>query len=83
MRAGENWKGEPFPPHVATFYVSGCIKKIYLSVLFWFFFLVQYIVAVSAFAQSFLNSIKGTDDASKILSNDGACPICDQVLSKR
>ncbi|CAK9324340.1 unnamed protein product [Citrullus colocynthis] len=23
-----------------------------------------------------------TDDASKILSNDGACPICDQVLSK-
>ncbi|GFQ06411.1 E3 ubiquitin-protein ligase ccnb1ip1 homolog [Phtheirospermum japonicum] len=25
---------------------------------------------------------KGTEDASKILSNDGACPICDQVLSK-
>ncbi|CAN6933099.1 unnamed protein product, partial [Brassica oleracea] len=24
----------------------------------------------------------GTEDASKILSNDGACPICDQVLSK-
>ncbi|KAG7956962.1 hypothetical protein I3843_11G151600 [Carya illinoinensis] len=23
-----------------------------------------------------------TDDASKILGNDGACPICDQVLSK-
>lgn len=23
-----------------------------------------------------------TDDANKILSNDGACPICDQVLSK-
>ncbi|MCL7026042.1 hypothetical protein MKW94_023987, partial [Papaver nudicaule] len=23
-----------------------------------------------------------TDDASKLLSNDGACPICDQVLSK-
>uniref|UniRef100_M4FAL2 RING-type domain-containing protein n=1 Tax=Brassica campestris TaxID=3711 RepID=M4FAL2_BRACM len=23
-----------------------------------------------------------TEDASKILSNDGACPICDQVLSK-
>jgi len=27
--------------------------------------------------------LKGTDDANKILSNDGACPICDQVLSKR
>ncbi|RDX66803.1 E3 ubiquitin-protein ligase CCNB1IP1-like protein, partial [Mucuna pruriens] len=26
--------------------------------------------------------LKGTDDANKILSNDGACPICDQVLSK-
>ncbi|XP_062087276.1 E3 ubiquitin-protein ligase CCNB1IP1 homolog isoform X5 [Humulus lupulus] len=26
--------------------------------------------------------LKGTEDASKILSNDGACPICDQVLSK-
>lgn len=26
---------------------------------------------------------EGTEDASKILSNDGACPICDQVLSKR
>ncbi|KAJ8423450.1 hypothetical protein Cgig2_009352 [Carnegiea gigantea] len=25
---------------------------------------------------------QGTEDASKILSNDGACPICDQVLSK-
>ncbi|KAJ0452857.1 putative transcription factor C2H2 family [Helianthus annuus] len=25
---------------------------------------------------------KGNEDASKILSNDGACPICDQVLSK-
>ena len=25
----------------------------------------------------------GTEDAKKILSNDGACPICDQVLSKR
>ncbi|VAI57159.1 unnamed protein product [Triticum turgidum subsp. durum] len=24
-----------------------------------------------------------TEDAKKILSNDGACPICDQVLSKR
>ncbi|XP_047095537.1 E3 ubiquitin-protein ligase CCNB1IP1 homolog [Lolium rigidum] len=23
-----------------------------------------------------------TEDAKKILSNDGACPICDQVLSK-
>ncbi|XP_004516257.1 E3 ubiquitin-protein ligase CCNB1IP1 homolog isoform X2 [Cicer arietinum] len=23
-----------------------------------------------------------TDDANKILSNDGACPVCDQVLSK-
>ncbi|XP_023553109.1 uncharacterized protein LOC111810612 isoform X1 [Cucurbita pepo subsp. pepo] len=23
-----------------------------------------------------------TEDATKILSNDGACPICDQVLSK-
>lgn len=26
---------------------------------------------------------KGPEDANKILSNDGACPICDQVLSKR
>lgn len=26
---------------------------------------------------------KGTEDASKILSGDAACPICDQVLSKR
>ncbi|WOL08221.1 E3 ubiquitin-protein ligase [Canna indica] len=25
---------------------------------------------------------KGNEDASKILSNDAACPICDQVLSK-
>nr|KAJ0197740.1 hypothetical protein LSAT_V11C700382080 [Lactuca sativa] len=25
---------------------------------------------------------KGHEDASKILSNDAACPICDQVLSK-
>ncbi|KAF2581498.1 hypothetical protein F2Q68_00003351 [Brassica cretica] len=24
-----------------------------------------------------------TEDANKILSNDGACPICEQVLSKR
>ncbi|KAK8648282.1 hypothetical protein V6N13_129040 [Hibiscus sabdariffa] len=23
------------------------------------------------------------EDASKILSNDAACPVCDQVLSKR
>jgi len=30
-----------------------------------------------------LTQLKGTDDANKILSNDGACPICDQVLSKR
>ncbi|KAG5006655.1 hypothetical protein JHK85_025197 [Glycine max] len=29
-----------------------------------------------------LTQLKGTDDANKILSNDGACPICDQVLSK-
>jgi hypothetical protein len=27
-------------------------------------------------------SCAGTEDAKKILSNDGACPICDQVLSK-
>ena len=27
--------------------------------------------------------LAGTEDAKKILSNDGACPICDQVLSKR
>ncbi|XVF87986.1 hypothetical protein PTKIN_Ptkin19aG0012600 [Pterospermum kingtungense] len=26
--------------------------------------------------------VEGTEDASKILSNDAACPICDQVLSK-
>lgn len=26
---------------------------------------------------------KGPEDANKILSSDGACPICDQVLSKR
>ena len=26
---------------------------------------------------------EGTEDASKILSNAGACPVCDQVLSKR
>jgi len=26
--------------------------------------------------------LAGTEDAKKILSNDGACPICDQVLSK-
>ncbi|KAF7112661.1 hypothetical protein RHSIM_RhsimUnG0206700 [Rhododendron simsii] len=38
---------------------------------------------VGAFAQDFLNSVKGTEDANKILSNDAACPICDQVLSKR
>ncbi|KAG0514701.1 hypothetical protein BDA96_10G215900 [Sorghum bicolor] len=25
----------------------------------------------------------GTEDVKKILSNDGTCPICDQVLSKR
>ncbi|CAG7896497.1 unnamed protein product [Brassica rapa] len=25
---------------------------------------------------------EGTEDANKILSNDGACPICEQVLSK-
>lgn len=30
-----------------------------------------------------LISSKGPEDANKILSNDGACPICDQVLSKR
>ncbi|KAJ1380631.1 putative E3 ubiquitin-protein ligase [Sesbania bispinosa] len=30
-----------------------------------------------------LKLLKGTDDANKILSNDGACPVCDQVLSKR
>ncbi|KAK6934135.1 hypothetical protein RJ641_034290, partial [Dillenia turbinata] len=29
-----------------------------------------------------LNPLKGTKDANKILSNDAACPICDQVLSK-
>ncbi|PSS05928.1 E3 ubiquitin-protein like [Actinidia chinensis var. chinensis] len=27
-------------------------------------------------------SLKGTEDAGKILSNDAACPVCDQVLSK-
>ncbi|KAF8648256.1 hypothetical protein HU200_064828 [Digitaria exilis] len=26
--------------------------------------------------------LSGTEDAKKILSNDGACPVCDQVLSK-
>ncbi|XP_066329930.1 E3 ubiquitin-protein ligase CCNB1IP1 homolog isoform X3 [Miscanthus floridulus] len=26
--------------------------------------------------------LSGADDAKKILNNDGACPICDQVLSK-
>ncbi|GFZ05062.1 RING/U-box superfamily protein [Actinidia rufa] len=26
--------------------------------------------------------IEGTEDAGKILSNDAACPVCDQVLSK-
>nr|GMD38291.1 E3 ubiquitin-protein ligase CCNB1IP1 homolog isoform X1 [Ipomoea batatas] len=26
---------------------------------------------------------RGTEDARKILSNDAACPICDQALSKR
>ncbi|THU45289.1 hypothetical protein C4D60_Mb02t16250 [Musa balbisiana] len=26
---------------------------------------------------------KGTEDANKIISNDAACPVCDQVLSKR
>ncbi|RZC46756.1 hypothetical protein C5167_039701 [Papaver somniferum] len=31
---------------------------------------------------NFLLENTGTDDAGKILSNDGACPICDQVLSK-
>ncbi|XP_058100988.1 E3 ubiquitin-protein ligase CCNB1IP1 homolog isoform X4 [Magnolia sinica] len=30
----------------------------------------------------FLNRRIGTEDASKILSSDAACPICDQVLSK-
>ncbi|GKD23373.1 hypothetical protein Tco_1225076, partial [Tanacetum coccineum] len=29
-----------------------------------------------------LMGLKGNEDASKILSNDAACPICDQVLSK-
>ncbi|XVF18490.1 hypothetical protein REPUB_Repub11eG0026200 [Reevesia pubescens] len=34
--------------------------------------------------QRFLDIVKiGTEDASKIISNDAACPICDQVLSKR
>lgn len=28
-------------------------------------------------------SFEGTEDAGKILSNDGSCPICDQVLSRR
>ena len=28
-------------------------------------------------------ALKGTEDAGKILSNDAACPICDQLLSKR
>ena len=30
-----------------------------------------------------LMGLKGNEDASKILSNDAACPICDQVLYKR
>lgn len=30
-----------------------------------------------------LTILIGMSDASKILSNDAACPICDQVLSKR
>lgn len=30
-----------------------------------------------------LTAEKGSEDASKILSSDAACPICDQVLSKR
>lgn len=34
-------------------------------------------------AYNFLNRVKGTEDANRILSNDAACPICDQVLSKR
>ncbi|KAH0448632.1 hypothetical protein IEQ34_022432 [Dendrobium chrysotoxum] len=29
-----------------------------------------------------LKAHKSTEDAGKILSNDGACPICDQVLSR-
>lgn len=31
----------------------------------------------------FLTIDKGTEDANKIISNDAACPVCDQVLSKR
>ncbi|KAG5546031.1 hypothetical protein RHGRI_018264 [Rhododendron griersonianum] len=57
MRAGENWKGELFPPLVATS-CNWCMGIVSLTVLI------------------------GTEDASKILSNDAACPICDQVLSK-
>lgn len=30
-----------------------------------------------------LTMLIGQTDASKILSNDAACPICDQILSKR
>lgn len=30
-----------------------------------------------------LTMLIGPNDASKILGNDAACPICDQVLSKR
>lgn len=30
-----------------------------------------------------LTLLIGQNDASKILSSDAACPICDQVLSKR
>lgn len=38
---------------------------------------------IISLAYNFLNCVKGTEDANKILSNDAACPICDQVLSKR
>ncbi|GKB99596.1 inositol transporter 1-like protein isoform X1, partial [Tanacetum coccineum] len=42
--------------------------------------IVEVFVVQSMFS---LMGLKGNENASKILSNDAACPICDQVLSKR
>lgn len=77
MHAGGNWKGEQSPPHVVT----SCVSK--YEWINWHTFYTYQSLHFGVFCQISLITFKGTEDAGRILSNDGSCPICDQVLSRR
>lgn len=77
MHAGGNWKGERSPPLVVTSSVS---KYEWMNSSTSY---TQQTIHFGIFCQFSLMTFEGTEDAGKILSNDGPCPICDQVLSRR